>query len=190
MKMEVALSSAEQQLCESLMQLPAKHKHRYGDGAARELLSDLFWCMAAGREEYLKLLFPTEGGPHRPNGTLKLREAQGAVDGAEYSEAARGKVCGHIFKAGEASYSCRTCSADDTCCLCSKCFDAIDHSGHMVRINISVGNSGCCDCGDPEAWKRPMFCTIHSRWEGDKAEGKGKEVAGLPADLEASIKMT
>ena len=77
--MKVALSSAEQQLCESLMLLPAKHKYRYGEAAARELLSDLFWCMAAGREEYLKLLFPSEGGPHRPNGTLKLRDAQGAV---------------------------------------------------------------------------------------------------------------
>ncbi|TPX11242.1 uncharacterized protein E0L32_001060 [Thyridium curvatum] len=187
--MEATLSTQEQQLCQFLMELPAKHKYRYSDAAARELLTNLFWCMAAGKPEYMQLLFP-DGGPLRPGGTLKLKDAQGAVEGAEYTEAARGKACGHIFKPGEASYACRTCSADDTCCLCSKCFDSTDHTGHMVRISISPGNSGCCDCGDPEAWRVPMFCTIHSMWEGDRSKGKDKEAAGLPDDLIANMRMT
>ncbi|SPQ17838.1 36685ff8-bd82-4ad4-a029-cac1570eb423 [Thermothielavioides terrestris] len=185
--METPMSTQEQQLCQLLLELPARHGFRYTDDAARELLTALFWCMAGGRADYLNLFFPV-GGPAR-NGTLKLREAQGAVEGAEYTEAARGKACGHIFKQGEASYACRTCSADDTCCLCSKCFDATDHTGHMVRISISPGNSGCCDCGDPEAWNRPMFCTIHSMWEGE-GKGKGREAAALPEDLVASMRMT
>ncbi|KXX78742.1 E3 ubiquitin-protein ligase ubr1 [Madurella mycetomatis] len=185
--MEEPMSTQEQQLCQLLLELPARHNYRYTDDAANELLTALFWCIAGGRADYMNLFFPT-GGPAR-NGTLKLREAQGAVEGAEYTEAARGKACGHIFKQGEASYACRTCSADDTCCLCSKCFDATDHTGHMVRINISPGNSGCCDCGDPEAWKRPMFCTIHSMWEGE-AKGKGKAASALPEDLVASTRMT
>ncbi|KAL2264382.1 hypothetical protein VTK26DRAFT_4850 [Humicola hyalothermophila] len=185
--METAMSTQEQQLCQLLLELPARHHYRYNEDAARELLTALFWCMAAGKTEYMNLFFPT-GGPAR-NGTLKMKEAQGAVEGAEYTEAARGKPCGHIFKAGEASYACRTCSTDDTCCLCSKCFEATDHTGHMVRVSVSPGNSGCCDCGDPEAWNRPMFCTIHSMWEGE-GKGKGKEAPALPEDLVVNTRMT
>jgi E3 ubiquitin-protein ligase UBR1 len=51
---------------------------------------------------------------------------------------------------------------DDTCVMCSKCFHATNHDGHDVKIWISRGAGGCCDCGDPEAWKVPMECTIHS----------------------------
>ncbi|KAK1755170.1 E3 ubiquitin-protein ligase [Echria macrotheca] len=186
--MEAPMSTQEQQLCQLLLEHPARFKYRYSDEASRELLTSLYWSMVGGRTEYMNLLFPT-GGPAR-GGTLKLKDAQGAIEGAEYTESARGKPCGHIFKAGEASYACRTCSADDTCCLCSKCFEATDHTDHMVRISISPGNSGCCDCGDPEAWKRPMFCTIHSVWEGEgKDKGKGKDTS-LPPDLVASMSMT
>ncbi|KAK3329378.1 hypothetical protein B0H66DRAFT_21558 [Apodospora peruviana] len=186
--MEAPMSTAELQLCEFLRDLPTRHQFSYGEQASHELLTNLFWCMTGGKSDYMNLLFP-RGGPDR-KGTLKMKEAQGAIEGAEYTEAARGKACGHIFKTGEATYACRTCSADDTCCLCSKCFDATDHTGHMVRIHISPGNSGCCDCGDPEAWKKPMFCTIHSMWESPHDKGKAKAAAALPEDLLASIRMT
>lgn len=145
--------------------------------------------MAGGRPEHMRLFFP-DGKISPSKGSLKLREAQGAVDGAEYTEAARGKACGHIFRAGEASYGCKTCSTDETCCLCSKCFNATDHNDHMVRISISPGNSGCCDCGDPEAWKTPMFCTIHSERAEEKSKGKGKAPAGLPEEVVTNIRMT
>ncbi|EGZ77405.1 hypothetical protein NEUTE2DRAFT_78861 [Neurospora tetrasperma FGSC 2509] len=184
--MEAQMSTQEQQLCQALLAMPGKYRYRYSEEASRELLLTLFWSMAGGKNEYMKLFFP-QGDPR--NTSLKLRDAQGAVEGAEYTEAARGKACGHIFKQGEASYACKTCSADDTCCLCSKCFEATDHTGHMVRISISPGNSGCCDCGDLEAWKRPMFCTIHSMWEGDRDKGKGKATE-LPEDLVRNIRMT
>src|SRR3569833_275969 len=187
--MDGPLSTQEQQLCQFLQELPAKHRYRYHEAAARDLLGNLFWCMAGGKNEYMQMFFPLQGGPMR-NGTLKLRAAPGAVDGAENTDGARGKACGHIFKPGEDTYSCKTSSADDTCCLCSRCFDSTDHDGHLVRISISPGNSGCCDCGDPEAWRVPMFCTIHSMWEGDGSKGKGKEAASLPDDLAASIRMT
>lgn len=183
-----AMSTAEQQLCQFLLELPSRYKFRYTEEASNDLLTNLFWCMAGGKHEYMNLLFPT-GGPVR-GGTLQLKIAQGAVEGAEYTEGARGTACGHIFKQGEATYACRTCSADETCVLCNKCFDASDHTGHIVRINISPGNSGCCDCGDPEAWKRPVFCTIHSTWESKDAKGKGKASPSIPEDLAASIRMT
>lgn len=185
---EPTLSTQELQLCQHLIELPRRHGYRYSDGASKDLLYNLFWSAAGGRPEYMRLLFPD--GKITPQSALKLREAQGAVEGAEYTEAARGKACGHIFRAGEASYGCRTCSADETCVLCSKCFDATDHEGHMVKITISPGNSGCCDCGDPEAWKRPVYCTIHSELHGDQSKGKGKEAAGLPTDLVGNIRMT
>ncbi|KAK6842145.1 hypothetical protein PG987_003005 [Apiospora arundinis] len=157
------MSTQELQLCQHLIELPQRHGYRYTDAASRDLLSNLFWSMAGGKPEYMQ--------------------------GAEYTEAARGKACGHIFRAGEATYSCKTCGADETCCLCSKCFDSTDHRGHMVRISISPGNSGCCDCGDPEAWKRPLYCTIHTEREGQD-KGKGKEAAGLPEPLLNNIRMT
>jgi E3 ubiquitin-protein ligase UBR1 len=184
--MDAPLSTQEKQLCQLLLELPARFGYRYTEDASRELLDSLFWSLAGGNREYLGLFFP-EG---RPSHDLKLKDAQGAVEGAEYTAAARGTRCGHIFKPGEASYACRTCGTDDTCCLCSRCFDSTDHTGHMVRINISVGNSGCCDCGDDEAWRTPMFCTIHSEHAHDRAEGKGKEAAGLPGDLVQNMQMT
>lgn len=46
--------------------------------------------------------------------------------------------------------------------MCSKCFHSTNHDGHDVKIWISRGAGGCCDCGDPEAWKIPLVCAIHS----------------------------
>ncbi|KAI5466689.1 hypothetical protein BGZ63DRAFT_369266 [Mariannaea sp. PMI_226] len=186
MSMESPMSTQEQQLCQFLAGLPARYNYRYSEEAAKDLLQSLFWSLAGGKSEYMRLMFP-DG---KLGDTLKLSDAQGAVEGAEYTEAARGKRCGHIFKPGEASYMCRTCGTDETCCLCSRCFDSTDHTGHMVRISISVGNSGCCDCGDDEAWRTPLFCTIHSDMQAGAHKGKEKEAVGLPKDLESNIQMT
>lgn len=183
------MSTQEQQLCQYLRDLPAQSNYRYNTGAQRDLVTSLFWSLAGGKPEYLKLFFPDGIPPRSQVDIPKLKDAQGAVEGAEYTEGARGKACGHILKAGEASYACRTCSADDTCCLCSRCFESTDHTGHLVRLSISQGNTGCCDCGDPEAWKIPMFCTIHSVWENPADKGKGKDDS-LPEDLVNSMRMT
>ncbi|KAL2012045.1 hypothetical protein VTN00DRAFT_4763 [Thermoascus crustaceus] len=161
------LTECEKKLGEGLLRLPAKHNFRYGPQAEQDLLELLFRSLAGHSEERLRQLFPE--GP--PGGRWKLAEAQGAKEGAEYSEAARGKRCGHIFRAGEATYRCVTCAADDTCVLCSRCFDSSDHTGHQYQITISSGNCGCCDCGDDEAWKLPLFCAIHT----DRGDSKGKE---------------
>ncbi|KAI9021566.1 hypothetical protein CLU79DRAFT_753863 [Phycomyces nitens] len=83
-------------------------------------------------------------------------------DEPEYWESQRGKQCGHLFKKGESIYRCKNCGLDNTCVLCSHCFHSTNHEGHDIKINISQGSGGCCDCGDPEAWKTPLECTIHS----------------------------
>ncbi|KAJ2841359.1 E3 ubiquitin-protein ligase ubr1, partial [Coemansia erecta] len=54
---------------------------------------------------------------------------------------------------------------DDTCVLCTRCFQATDHTGHDTSFSMNSGTGGCCDCGDPEAWKIPLRCRHHSRFE-------------------------
>jgi len=87
--MESPLSTQEQQLCQLLADLPARFGYRYNEEASRELLTSLFWSLSGGNPEYMRLLFPSG----KPPESLKLSDAQGAVEGAEYTEAARGKRC-------------------------------------------------------------------------------------------------
>ncbi|GAN09079.1 conserved hypothetical protein [Mucor ambiguus] len=74
----------------------------------------------------------------------------------------KGRQCGHVFRKGEPVYRCRNCGLDDTCVFCSKCFHATNHDGHDILFSVSPGSGGCCDCGDPEAWKVPLQCNIHT----------------------------
>ncbi|KAH7355583.1 hypothetical protein BKA66DRAFT_575340 [Pyrenochaeta sp. MPI-SDFR-AT-0127] len=184
------ISLQEQELCRHLRELPRRHDYRFDLAADRELREVLFRSLA-GRSDFLPLLFPN-GPPTDTEKPWSLRDAQGAVEGAEYTAAARGKPCGHIFKNGEATYRCKTCTADDTCVLCARCFDASDHEGHQVFVSVSPGNSGCCDCGDDEAWVRPVHCNIHSADPApdSKAAGKAREGSMLPDDLLESIRIT
>lgn len=195
------LSDAERDLSRILLAQPADFNNRFTDNADRELRVALFKSLAGGRDDYLHYFFPT--GPPSSSDPWSLRDAQGAIDGAEYLPTAKGTACGHIFKVGENTYYCKTCAADDTCVLCSKCYESSDHEGHMVLISTSTGNSGCCDCGDAEAWKHEVRCTIHTAdthpGSYSKSSGKEKEKASpgsaddgsqLPADLVASIRMT
>lgn len=181
------LTSRERKLCQILRDLPQQYKFRYTSEASHGLQRALFRSLAADNESYLKILF--NGKLPSDDGEWDLRLAQGIVEGAEYTEAARGKACGHIFKSGEATYSCKTCTIDDTCVLCTRCFQASDHIGHWVNISTSPGNSGCCDCGDAEAWKRPVSCAIHTA-NISPAAGKRRQSPRLPDDLLESIKMT
>lgn len=178
------LTECEKILGQGLLRLPAEHNYRYGPAAEKALLELLFHSLTGHNEGRLAQLFPNG----LPNGPWKLAEAQGAVEGAEYTEAARGKRCGHIFRTGEATYRCTTCGIDETCCLCSRCFEASDHSTHQYQVYLSPGNSGCCDCGDEEAWRTPMFCAIHTDTGEDK--GKGHTGTQLPEDWVDNIRMT
>lgn len=58
-------------------------------------------------------------------------------------------------------YSIRECGLDDSCVLCAKCFKASDHQGHEVSFSMHTGGCGCCDCGDPEAWRQDVRCAFH-----------------------------
>ena len=181
------LTSRERRLCEVLRDLPERYNYRYTTQASQAVQQVLFRSLVAENDDYLRAVF--RGRLPKKEEEWSLRQAQGIAEGVEYTEAARGKPCGHIFKYGEATYRCRTCTLDDTCVLCSRCFDASDHTDHLVNVNISPGNSGCCDCGDAEAWRIPVHCTIHDA-EMSNTAGKRKQVPPLPDELMESIKVT
>ncbi|CEP08232.1 hypothetical protein [Parasitella parasitica] len=114
----------------------------------------------------------------------------------EYWESQRGNQCGHLFKKGESVYRCRNCGLDDTCVMCSKCFHSTNHDGHDVKIWISRGAGGCCDCGDPEAWKVPLVCAIHSLDsdsaipEAASARPPLEPLSSVPASILQSVRDT
>ena len=186
----------ERSLNHELLNQPRAFEYRYNHAADCRLRQVLFRSLARQRDDYLRLFFP-QGPPPDLSEAWSLRSAQGAIDGAEYTAAAKGTACGHIFKSGESTYHCKTCASDDTCVLCARCFEASDHEGHMVFISVSPGNSGCCDCGDSEAWKREVPCTIHTADAIPQRQPSGKDKVpadgtegGLPGDLVESIRMT
>lgn len=181
--MSTSTSSLDRQLSQALCNHPSQHGYRFTLTAKHKLLEILFRSLTNDRQDYLLDLFP-DGFP----ASYKLQDAQGYQENAEYTAAARGHPCGHIFKQGEANYHCSTCTDDNTAVLCSRCFVASDHEGHQYSINISAGNSACCDCGDDEAWKKPVKCAIHTA--SDDWITTDEHVSPLPVDLQESIRIT
>lgn len=93
------------------------------------------------------------------DGTWTLAEAQRI---GRQGRTADGATCGHMFVKGEPVYRCRNCALDESCVLCSVCFNASDHTGHDVSFMTHTSGCGSCDCGDLEAWKRPVHCAVHT----------------------------
>ncbi|XP_047207361.1 E3 ubiquitin-protein ligase UBR2 isoform X2 [Girardinichthys multiradiatus] len=92
-------------------------------------------------------------------------------------------LCGHVFKVGEPTYSCRECAADPTCVLCMQCFLASVHKHHRYRMTTS-GGGGFCDCGDAEAWKTGPYCQKHIPADRNR-EAEEDPVCLLPPDMVA-----
>ena len=95
----------------------------------------------------------------------------------------RNKVCARPFKKGEPVYRCQDCGFDETCVLCVHCFNKYDHEDHDVYMYISKGEgNGICDCGDPEAFLRPLNCSCQGTDE--------EEDESLPEELSIALKGT
>ncbi|KAI1894448.1 hypothetical protein AGOR_G00115920 [Albula goreensis] len=90
------------------------------------------------------------------------------------------QLCGHVFKVGEPTYSCRECAADPTCVLCMQCFLGSVHKEHRYRMTTS-GGGGFCDCGDTEAWKKGPYCQKHEPNISDVSQED--PLAHLSADM-------
>mmetsp|Transcript_23783 Transcript_23783/g.51701 ORF Transcript_23783/g.51701 Transcript_23783/m.51701 type:complete len:1715 (-) Transcript_23783:3049-8193(-) len=58
------------------------------------------------------------------------------------------------------AYRCKDCGMTESSCMCVDCFDPTDHEGHDFRIYKSL-TGGCCDCGDPNAWRPSGYCRKH-----------------------------
>ncbi|GFO34713.1 E3 ubiquitin-protein ligase ubr2 [Plakobranchus ocellatus] len=89
------------------------------------------------------------------------------------------QLCGHNFKSGEPTYSCRDCAYDPTCVLCITCFQKSSHRNHRYRMNTS-GGGGYCDCGDTEAWKSDPYCLLHLPRREESESDSG---INMPSDM-------
>ena len=84
-------------------------------------------------------------------------------------------VCAKVLKSGvDVAWKCEDCEKDPTCIICKECFEKSDHTGHRVWLKTNV--SGCCDCGDPEAWDPKGCCPDHKGIDSSK----GKALDALP----------
>lgn len=86
-------------------------------------------------------------------------------------------VCAKVLRAGDVAWKCEDCEKDPTCIVCSDCFEKSNHKGHRVWLKTNV--SGCCDCGDPDAWAESGFCTDHQGF-GASVEAM---LGSLPKDV-------
>jgi hypothetical protein len=125
----------------------------------REIISVLTFRLCNAQKEYFELILKPTGDQKRTN------------------------ICGDIFKKGEGIYTCRDCGLDETCVMCTTCFKNSDHINHNTSFHYSYGSGGCCDCGDPEAWKTPCSCKIHA------ATAKPGKLSPLPKDLLDSVRV-
>ena len=59
------------------------------------------------------------------------------------------------------AWSCKDCEKDSSCIICMECYEKSKekHIGHKIKYKTKV--SGCCDCGDPDAWDPKGFCSDH-----------------------------
>eukprot|EP01088_Endostelium_zonatum_P016815 TRINITY_DN469_c1_g2_i2.p1 TRINITY_DN469_c1_g2~~TRINITY_DN469_c1_g2_i2.p1 ORF type:complete len:174 (-),score=27.29 TRINITY_DN469_c1_g2_i2:52-573(-) len=82
------------------------------------------------------------------------------VFGSEVLPEKRSSVCGKIWGGDTRAYRCRDCQVTPNSCICIDCFQAGDHVGHDCNI-FGSGYGGCCDCGDPGAWRASGNCSHH-----------------------------
>ena len=64
------------------------------------------------------------------------------------------------LSSGDVAWKCEDCEMDTTAIQCAECFEHSDHKGHRVVLKRNV--SGCCDCGDEDAWKPQGNCKKHT----------------------------
>ncbi|KAI8366836.1 uncharacterized protein BYT42DRAFT_588028 [Radiomyces spectabilis] len=204
------------QLAHFLKEAPTVYKNKLHRGAKRQILTNCYRALWSNNLSWMQKYFFKEGLSESENLSTLLEkynlfdsndDASAVVatnpdnvlidtsaGSPEYWESQRGKQCGHLFKKGESVYRCRNCGLDDTCVMCSRCFHGTQHEGHDVKIWISRGG-GCCDCGDPEAWKIPLHCAIHSPHASGPSTAAEPTPAldlltSVPAELLASVKET
>lgn len=97
-----------------------------------------------------------------------LQHLKQALDSSLKTLSKNKSICGKILKKTDIGFKCFDCELDPTCIICQECFENSDHKGHRVLLQSSC--SGCCDCGDKEAWKPEGFCKDHQGLQGNDEE--------------------
>ena len=71
-------------------------------------------------------------------------------------------ICVKIFKNGEKAIRCEECAFYETSIICLECYEKTKdyHKSHNIIFETNV-EGGCCDCGNPEVWKKESFCPDH-----------------------------
>ena len=71
-------------------------------------------------------------------------------------------ICVKIFKKGEKAIRCEECAFHNTSIICLECYEKTKdyHKTHNIIFETDV-EGGCCDCGNPEVWKKESFCPEH-----------------------------
>ncbi|KAI0960979.1 hypothetical protein AcV7_000205 [Taiwanofungus camphoratus] len=140
----------------TLETMPGSRKYVFTPATRAEILSELydaFWG------QYAHLFLPNSNSSLPLHATLS--EVQATAGLQKEPPVIPGRPCGHIFKKGESCFRCKDCALDDSCVLCSRCFEATDHTDHNVSFFIAQQSGGCCDCGDIEAWRQSINCPYH-----------------------------
>ncbi|KAE9006702.1 hypothetical protein PR001_g17142 [Phytophthora rubi] len=117
---------------------------------------------------------------------VELPAAFRACVGAHYGSVKRLK-CEEVWHGDHMAYRCRTCGLSDSSCMCLACFDPDEHEGHDFRV-YRCSSGGCCDCGDPLAWKPEGFCKKHSQNHKDKHKDKPSNMQMHPEE-DAVVRM-
>ncbi|ORX64383.1 hypothetical protein DL89DRAFT_252038 [Linderina pennispora] len=149
------------ELYDYLRNTPKRYNYMLTPAARKDILHKVSWYLLS-KDDRLADLVPLD---ERTGGAPREELQDEFETPIEYTEVRRGQPCGHVFKRGEGVYRCKNCAMDDTCVLCTRCFQATDHTGHDTSFSVNSGTGGCCDCGDPEAWKIPLRCRHHSSFE-------------------------
>lgn len=99
-----------------------------------------------------------------------------------YGSVKRSK-CEEVWHGDHMAYRCRTCGLSDSSCMCLACFDPEDHEGHDFRV-YRCSSGGCCDCGDPLAWKPEGFCKRHrAQNENDDQLQRKMQMGGVEREI-------
>lgn len=99
-----------------------------------------------------------------------------------YGSVKRSK-CEEVWHGDHMAYRCRTCGLSDSSCMCLACFDPDDHEGHDFRV-YRCSSGGCCDCGDPLAWKPEGFCKKHrAQNENDAQVQRKMQMGGVESEI-------
>ncbi|EDK46045.1 hypothetical protein LELG_04225 [Lodderomyces elongisporus NRRL YB-4239] len=151
-----------------LLFAPSRYNYEVDANVRKELRKRLILSVSKSGE-YLDWLFPEVSNLERTLEkdfdwefanylkTLSIkRDVQNTHDHSAFHP---NQPCSKIFRRGEPIYRCLTCGIDETCAMCSHCYQPEEHKDHDTYIAICLReNGGVCDCGDPEAWKRQVKC--------------------------------